>query len=73
MPAMAFLTQIHRAGAGRVEIAIHPNEGCPGIHLIRRRIFRVRQATVKVARLEEPLPLGIVVGKAALMLRHTGE
>jgi hypothetical protein len=64
------LRQIHRSGAGGVEVPIHANESCAGIDLAGGRIFRVRQAAVKMARHEEPLSLGIVVGKTASRLRH---
>jgi hypothetical protein len=50
---------------------VDPNESRAGIHLAGRGIFRMRKAAVEMARHEEPLSLGIVMGKTAVKFWHT--
>ncbi len=65
-----FPGEVHRAGSGGIEVAVHPDERCAGVQFAGRRVFCLREAAVKMAGYEEPFFAGVVMGQAAVRGGH---
>jgi hypothetical protein len=72
-PRDGFLSEVHTARIGGVEVAVHPDERGAGIHLAGWGIFSVWQAAAEMAGYEEPLSFGMVMGETAVKLGHRRE
>jgi hypothetical protein len=62
--------KIHGTSLGRIEIAIHPNEGLATGDLTRRWIQAMWQTAMQVPRDKEPFVLGVLVRKPTARTLH---
>ena len=64
------LFQVERSTTGGVEISVHPDKGLSRIPFTWRRVDRVWQAPVEMARNKQARTFGPYVGKSTAQLIH---